>query len=549
VLVVIAGVLVLGIGVQGEEKPAPALQGEERPALALSELRTDIVVIDGLKVFGKLDRPAVIFLHEAHTEALKKKEKDCKTCHLVEKNRPALAEQEALSVRFKRLKDSNREEVMEIYHTDCISCHREMADAGEKAGPVEICGGCHREKAPVVSNWQPIVMDRSLHYRHVEGTKDGAGKERCELCHHEYDEIAKKVYYVKDKEGSCRYCHTEEVGKDKMTIQEASHLACVNCHRKTLAEKKDPDQKVGAITCAGCHDLNNQEKIKKIKDVPRLKRKQPDVALLQAQKKDIVIAKKDENALLMDPVVFDHQSHEGYQETCRSCHHASLASCTEKCHTVEGVKDGNFIKLAHAMHDLDSTHSCMGCHGVRQKQKECVGCHATMPRAFNQETAACQTCHTKVPEDAVTSQEKAEVVAKRLLDARTLTKTTYNQEDIPEKVVIKVLADQYEPAEFPHRKIVQTLLKGIQDKKLAAAFHREEGTLCQGCHHKSPPSKKPPRCWSCHGKPFDTNALLRPGMKGAYHQQCSGCHEGMGLEKPKSTDCVVCHKEKQTKQQ
>jgi hypothetical protein len=273
-LVVVAGVLVFGMAVQGEEKPAPVS----------GEMRTDMITIDVLKLFGKLDRPAVIFMHEAHTEALKKKEKDCKTCHLVEKNRPALAEQDALSVRFKRIKDTSREEVMEIYHADCIACHREMADAGEKSGPIEICGGCHREDAPVVSSWQPIVMDRSLHYRHVEATKDGQGKERCELCHHEYDEIAKKVYYVKDKEGSCRYCHTEEPATDKMTMREASHLSCVNCHRKTLAEKKDPDQKVGAITCSGCHDLGNQEKIKKLKEVPRLKRKQPDVALLQAKK-------------------------------------------------------------------------------------------------------------------------------------------------------------------------------------------------------------------------------------------------------------------------
>jgi DnaJ-class molecular chaperone len=92
--------------------------------------------------------------------------------------------------------------------------------------------------------------------------------------------------------------------------------------------------------------------------------------------------------------------------------------------------------------------------------------------------------------------------------------------------------------------MVETLVKGIEKNKLATYFHREEGTLCQGCHHNSPADKKPPRCGSCHGRPFDANAVLRPGMKGAYHQQCIGCHQEMGLEKPKATDCAGCHKEK-----
>ena len=534
--------IVAGISIYGMEA------GGVKTATDVSDnLRSDIITIDGLKTFGKLDRPPVIFLHDAHTEALKKKEKDCKACHLVEKDRPAMAKQEALSVRFKRLKDTSRDEIMNIYHDECISCHKETIGTGEKSGPVEKCGGCHRKNWSVISNWQPIVMDKSLHYRHVEATKDKAGEEKCELCHHEYDEITKKIFYAKDKEGTCRYCHKAEPGiteKDRMPLREAFHLSCVNCHRKAAAEKKDPDQKIGAITCSGCHDLKNQEKIKKIVDVPRLKRKQPDYVLLQGGKKKGAEVKKEDEVQRMPPVAFNHMAHEEYQETCRACHHANLASCSETCHTIDGVKDGKYIKIAQAAHDLRSEHSCMGCHGMQQKKKECSGCHATMPRSFNQETAACQTCHKKVPENLVSAQEKPEVIAKQLVEKRKYTKTTYGKEDIPEKVVIKVLADQYEPAEMPHRKIVETLVKGMEKNKLATYFHREEGTLCQGCHHKSPADKKPPRCGSCHGKPFDANAVLRPGLKGAYHQQCIGCHQQMGLEKPKSTDCAGCHKEK-----
>jgi hypothetical protein len=32
-------------------------------------------------------------------------------------------------------------------------------------------------------------------------------------------------------------------------------------------------------------------------------------------------------------------------------------------------------------------------------------------------------------------------------------------------------------------------------------------------------------------------------MKGAYHQQCFGCHQQMGIKKPDSLNCVECHRE------
>ena len=116
--------------------------------------------------------------------------------------------------------------------------------------------------------------------------------------------------------------------------------------------------------------------------------------------------------------------------------------------------------------------------------------------------------------------------------------------DIPETVTIKSLSETYEPVELPHGKIVSALVKGIENNKLATYFHTEQGTLCQGCHHNSPATRKPPRCASCHGKPFQESDLFRPGLMAAYHQQCMGCHDQMGIEKPASRDCAGCHKEK-----
>jgi len=86
-------------------------------------------------------------------------------------------------------------------------------------------------------------------------------------------------------------------------------------------------------------------------------------------------------------------------------------------------------------------------------------------------------------------------------------------------------------------------LYNIKDNKLAGYFHAEKGTVCQSCHHNSPLDKQPPHCGSCHGKPFDERNILKPGIIGAYHQQCMGCHQVLKLEKPKSTGCTDCHEE------
>mgnify|MGYP001037323050 CR=1 FL=1 len=537
ILIVIVGVAIYAVGRTADQKS----QGiSEEP-------RADVLTIDTLKAFGGIERAPVLFLHDRHTDTLANRNKDCKACHLEAKSPPSLAERNALSVKFKRLKDTSRKQVLDVYHTQCIGCHKESLRTGEKAGPVERCGSCHvePEEAQIVSSREPIEMDKSLHYRHVEATKDKAKNEtKCGLCHHEYDEANKKIYYAKEKEGSCRYCHQERTQKNRMSMRLASHLSCVDCHRRrqaadpTLVTKKE----IGPVTCRGCHDAQEQAKIKTVTEVPRINRKQPDFVLVQGVKKDLP-AKEKEALVLMDPVPFDHKAHETQNETCRVCHHASLDSCSEKCHTLEGEKEGDFIKLAQAMHQPGSEKSCQGCHDNRQQEKECAGCHAFITKAGKPETSSCGTCHMK-PEHGEGDPKKSEETAQRLLEARAPVKGTYKDDDIPEKVVIKILSDQYEGAEFPHRKVVKALVKKTKDNKLAAYFHLDKGTLCQGCHHGSPPAKKPPRCSRCHGQPFNEGSLFRPGLKGAYHIQCLGCHEEMGIEKPKPRDCKICHKEK-----
>jgi len=528
-------IFVFAFGLEANEKKDQS--GE------VSTQRFDIVTIDTLKSFGALERPSVIFFHDLHTEALDKRNQDCKTCHLFEK-----PENNFLSLKFKRLKDTDKQEIMDLYHAECIGCHKDMAGSGQKAGPVEVCGQCHKEEPGVISSRQPMGFDKSLHFRHTKGLTAPCQKYQwekvkeskkgdCGICHHEYDEKAKKLFYAKGKEGSCRYCHMKETEEDRISMRLASHSACIDCHLKTLAEKKD----AGPVKCGGCHDLKEQQKIKKIEPVPRIERKQPDVVLISANKAE---ADNEAKATWMNPVPFDHKSHEEYNDSCIVCHHASLESCSQKCHNTTGSKEGDFVNLERAMHQQGFEKSCLGCHEINQKDPNCAACHAPMVKD-NKFESSCLMCHMKPKEKiakAAVSDDK--ILAEMLLKSRKIINTTYKDEDIPEKVIIKELSDKYEPVELPHRKIVKTLVENIKDNKLAGYFHAEKGTICQGCHHNSPLDKKPPRCGSCHGKPFDENIMSRQGITGAYHQQCMECHKVLNLEKPKSTECTECHKEK-----
>ena len=500
------------------------------------EIRADVITIDTLKDFGDLERPDVVFFHDLHTDALEKRNKDCLACHLSEKDR--------LSLKFKRLKDTGRQEVMDIYHADCMACHKEMYAKGEKTGPIEICGDCHRDKVKVISARQPMGFDKSLHFRHSEATKDKeASKDTCERCHHEYDEKAKKLFYAEGSEGSCRYCHMEETEENRISMRLTSHLFCIDCHRKTLAKNKakalSKNKIAGPVKCSGCHDLNKQQLIRKVKGVPRIKRKQPDVVLIRANGR---VTEKEKLATKMNPVPLDHKAHEEYNDTCRVCHHASLNSCSKKCHTLAGTKEGKDVKLERAMHQIGTTKSCLGCHESSQREKRCAGCHAFLEKGRKQGAWFCFQCHMKPLQLRTEVAQKPEVVAAMLLQSRKAITDTYEDEDIPEKVIIGELFYEYEPVRLPHRKIINSLVRNIKDDKLANYFHSEKGTICQACHHNSPVAKKPPRCVSCHGKPFDEKNLLRPGLKAAYHQKCVRCHKEMGIEKPKSTGCTDCHK-------
>jgi hypothetical protein len=512
-LLTIVGLMICvgGIGVLGSVN-----QSKNTP-----ESRADIIRIDSMKEFGRLDRRPVFFLHQKHTEALERQNKDCSACHLSENN--------VRSNKFMRLENTDRQAVMDIYHDNCISCHRETAAANQKSGPI-VCGECHVTQPGVMSSWQPIGMDNSLHYRHSK-----AQNKKCEACHHEYNEATKKLFYAEGKEGTCRYCHRDVKEDNRESMRSVSHTACISCHQKNLSKNEN----AGPITCSGCHDPAQQKLIEVAQPVPRMKRNQPDFVFVKTSKVEVENSNPPKRMKL---VPFNHKAHESYNATCRSCHHASLSACVQ-CHTIQGAKEGDFVKLEQAMHRLKAQQSCMGCHDRKQQDKACVGCHTSFEKKRQQDPLSCQNCHhAEISLDGSQSNDPA--AAANALEARQPLTATFDAEFIPETVKIDSLSDKYEPVKLPHRKIVNSLFKDIKDNKLAKYFHREKGTLCQGCHHNSPAAKNPPKCGNCHGRPFNEKDPFKPGLMAAYHRQCMECHREMGIQKPVATNCTACHREK-----
>jgi hypothetical protein len=522
-------ILILSFGVQGVQQ-VPDPKAEIQPDLVRSDLvRSDVIIIDTLKTFGKLERSPVVFLHGKHTEALAKQNQDCSVCHLSdEKNRR--------SYKYKRIKDTEKQTVMDLYHNGCITCHKETKAAGRKSGPLT-CGACHQDDPQVVSDRRPMGMDKSLHYRHTKTLED-----KCEKCHHVYNQQTKALEYVKGQEAACRFCHGDVTVENRIDARQAYHQACVGCHQERLAQK----QTAGPDMCVRCHDPEEQKLIGVVEDVPRMKAGQPDVVFIKrfpGQEPQ----SNPEGETLMNRVPFNHKAHEEFNDNCRVCHHTNTKACVS-CHTLKGDETGKQVQLEQSMHQPTASQSCVGCHSTQQEQPQCAGCHSSANRKLTgvNDAAACRTCHMTPLEPsanpALQPDDQAQLAA--LLESRPKVSGTYPVDKIPEKVEIKALSNQYQPAQMPHRKMVQSLEQRIANSKLAAVFHREPSALCQGCHHNSPIEQKPPKCNSCHGQPFIERQPARPGMMAAYHQQCIGCHTSMGLEKPVATDCTVCHAKK-----
>ncbi|MBW1880774.1 MAG: cytochrome c class III, partial [Deltaproteobacteria bacterium] len=205
---------------------------------------------------------------------------------------------------------------------------------------------------------------------------------------------------------------------------------------------------------------------------------------------------------------------------CTTCHHQTTKACSE-CHTVLASEEGDGVNLETAHHDTGSDRSCVGCHQREALEPDCAGCHATLPRPPSEST--CAVCHTGPPGESAARPELAPL-------------PPTSDDDFPDVIVIELLAADYEASEMPHAKIVEHLDALVRDSELAAAFHPTTEVLCSGCHHHSPVGERPPGCGSCHDLESHPTED-QPSLKAAYHRQCLGCHEEMGLEQVGCTDC------------
>jgi len=488
------------------------------PGLAHQKVeRTGVIFIDSMSEFGSLERPAVAFPHDQHTAALVTREADCEACHL-------RSEEGTLLHLFMRMQGLDGERVMSVYHEHCLDCHEKTALEGQKSGPMT-CGECHREDPVFDSIWQPIRFDKSLHHRHVQ-----AHEQKCEECHHVYDEERGKLVYEKGRENTCRECHhpgaepNPVTGRTVPSLSTAVHKACLGCHM----QKEDS----GPGTCAGCHDTEQQMQIKTVEEPMRFERGQPDFSLISASEAERWMSK-------LPTVPFSHIDHEEYNSTCRVCHHKSMKACTE-CHTVLGQADALGVKLQQAFHDMESRHSCVGCHDSYKSEPGCTGCHSLMEHGRLSEHA-CRICHSGPLPDRLEAVKDRFTSFDQFRTDPAEMKLSFPDEAVPDSVTISVLKDEYEAVTFPHRRIVMKLLEKIEENRIAVHFHGHQDVVCQGCHHQSPVGIEPPLCESCHGDPFNRSYLNRPGLKAAYHQQCLGCHEAMGIKDIQ--DCSVCHKD------
>lgn len=465
----------------------------------------EIIVLQLPEGLGALRRPAVEFNHVLHTKALEPE--GCKPCH------DRVDEKGRMIPEVVREEGADREALMERYHDRCLGCHKQRVKQGKRTGP-RTCGECHVRRAPYLSARVAMAFDYTLHYRHVKATK-----EKCETCHHVYNEATRKLEYKKGQEDACRDCHLEQDGKGKLySLANAAHRDCLKCHM----DRREKKQESGPVECRDCHGQQRKweaEQKKKYPTVPRLKRGQPDNAWIFA------------DGAKTQVVAFNHKNHEPQTRTCSTCHHKTLKAC-KKCHTLTGSKDGGQVILEKAYHLATSDHSCVGCHHTKADAPDCAGCH----RKLGQPPAerACVICHNG-PRMAT----KATTIAAPFPAETPLGPLPKPSDDLPDKVVISALAKEYKAAELPHRKIVDKLDAIVRKSKLASRFHGQPEVLCAGCHHHSPIGKRPAPCRACHAATAHVTQD-KPDLKTAYHRQCVGCHQEMRITK--ALGCTACHK-------
>ena len=191
-----------------------------------------------------------------------------------------------------------------------------------------------------------------------------------------------------------------------------------------------------------------------------------------------------------EPVTFSHGMHTLVADDCATCHHHS---------------------------EPDQTPPCKECHGVRLDipslkdayHRQCMACH----REMDMGPTGCGECHAKKVAQKAPMKRKPEKGPE--VSVLNTVRKIFEYSRL-EKI--------YEPVIFSH------------------GMHTLVADDCATCHHHSEPGQTL-ACKECHGAPFDPKNLNMPGLKGAYHLQCMGCHKETGGPR----GCIECHAKKEVK--
>ncbi|UCE24716.1 MAG: hypothetical protein JSU74_01310 [Candidatus Zixiibacteriota bacterium] len=145
--------------------------------------------------------------------------------------------------------------------------------------------------------------------------------------------------------------------------------------------------------------------------------------------------------------------------------------------------------------------------------------HAFRAQESSQQDASkppCSDCHV------CASPTKADPCLEICVWTKAKAGKAHTPDEGPDVAMLDQLEELYGPVTFDHKHHAEMVGMG-------------EG--CAICHHYSPPGKFPP-CEECHGdEPSEPQTLRKPGLKGAYHRQCMGCHR----EWSHDTKCIECH--------
>ena len=128
----------------------------------------------------------------------------------------------------------------------------------------------------------------------------------------------------------------------------------------------------------------------------------------------------------------------------------------------------------------------------------------------------------------------------------SLPATAMDIEDAPTTVTIDYLQELFEPVNFDHRMHAEAYAcnachhhntgDGTQNRTCEKCHAHSEPTgvvSCSGCHQQQETESSSPSKHT-EGNPYHID---KPGIKGALHLQCLGCH----LEEEGPTGCQECH--------